>query len=139
MKRMLCGIVLVAAMACPALAQERTKSAEGAKVAITEPANGAVVTSPVTVKFAITGMELAPAGSDTANSGHHHLLIDQTLADPAAAIPADDHSKHFGKAQTEATVELKPGTHTLQLVLGDKNHIPHDPVVQSEVSTITVK
>ena len=140
MNRTLAMLLLAATAAATAVhAQDATKSPAGASVAIVEPANGAEVASPVTVKFAITGMDLAPAGSDKPNSGHHHLLIDDTLADPKAAIPADDHHKHFGKAQTEATIELKPGKHTLQLVLGDRNHIPHDPIVQSQVITITVK
>ena len=120
---------LFAVLAATAVqAQDLSKSPVGATVTILEPATGATVTSPVTVKFAIMGMEIAPAGTDKPNSGHHHLLIDQKLADPKAAIPADDHHKHFGKGQTEAVVELKPGEHTLQLVLGDQNHRPHDPI-----------
>ncbi len=131
---------LVAAAAATAVhAQELSKSPAGAKVTILEPANGATVSSPVAVKFGITGMDVAPAGTEKANSGHHHLLINQKLADPKSGIPADDKHKHFGKAQTEATVELPAGTHTLQLVLGDHNHVPHNPIVQSEVITITVK
>lgn len=127
------------ALAASALAFEPSKAPADAKVTILEPANGATVSSPVTVKFGISGMELSPAGVEKAHSGHHHLLIDTKLADPAAAIPADDKHKHYGKAQTEATVELAPGEHTLQLVLGDHNHIPHAPVVQSDVIKITVK
>lgn len=138
-KALLTGLLIATAAATHATAQDATKSPAGAKVTILEPANGATVSSPVTVKFGITGMELAPAGTDKPNSGHHHLLIDTKLADPKAAIPADEKNKHFGKAQTETTVELTPGTHTLQLVLGDHNHIPHDPLVQSETITITVK
>jgi Domain of unknown function (DUF4399) len=138
LKVLLTGL-LVATAAIAANAQELSKSPAGAKVTILSPANGAEVTSPVAVKFGIEGMEVSPAGTEKANAGHHHLLIDQKLADPKAGIPADDNHKHFGKGQTEATVELKPGKHTLQLVLGDHNHIPHDPPVQSEVITITVK
>lgn len=118
---------------------QRSPSPAGAKVMILEPKTGAEVTSPVTVKFGIQGMEVAPAGTDKPNSGHHHILIDTKLADPNAAIPADAGHIHFGKGQTEATVDLKPGKHTLQLVLGDKNHIPHNPPVMSEVISITVK
>lgn len=117
----------------------RTPSAPGAKAYFIEPAEGAEVTSPVTVKFGIEGMDIVPAGTDQEHSGHHHILIDTRLEDVNAPIPADDNHVHFGKGQTEATLELKPGKHTLQLVLGDHNHIPHDPVVQSEVLTITVK
>jgi hypothetical protein len=137
-KALLTGLIAITA-ATTSHALEATKSSAGAKVTIVEPANGATVTSPLVVKFGITGMDLAPAGTEKPNSGHHHLLIDTKLADPKAGIPADANNKHFGKAQTEASVELTPGTHTLQLVLGDANHIPHDPVVQSETITITVK
>jgi hypothetical protein len=108
-------------------------------VFIIEPADGATVTSPVTVKFGAEGVEIAPAGTDNPNSGHHHLLIDSTIPDLNSAIPKDEHHVHYGKGQTEATVELKPGKHTLQLLLGDKNHIPTDPPVESPVVTITVQ
>ena len=117
----------------------RTPSQAGARVYLIEPANGATVKSPVTVKFGIEGMGLAPAGSEEPNSGHHHLLINTALKDYDVPIPADHQHKHFGKAQTEATVELPPGKHTLQAVLGDRNHIPHEPPVQSEVITINVE
>jgi hypothetical protein len=137
--RTIIATLICATAAASAHAQEVSKSPVGAKVTIVEPANGATVSSPLTVKFGIAGMELAPAGTEKANSGHHHLLIDQKLADAKVGIPADANHKHYGKAQTEATVELTPGTHTLQLVLGDQNHIPHDPVVASEVITVTVK
>lgn len=117
----------------------RTPSPAGAKVFIIEPKDGATVSSPVTIKFGIEGMEVAPAGSDTPHSGHHHLLIDAPVPDFGEAIPKDEHHVHYGKGQTEASVELKPGKHTLQLLLGDKNHIPHDPPVKSDVVTITVE
>jgi hypothetical protein len=116
-----------------------TTSPAGAKVFFIEPKNGATVSSPVAVKFGIEGMEVVPAGTDKPNSGHHHVLIDTKLADYTSPIPADDNHKHFGKGQTEATLELKPGQHTLQLILADQNHIPHSPPVQSEVITITVQ
>ncbi|MBS0268757.1 MAG: DUF4399 domain-containing protein [Proteobacteria bacterium] len=117
----------------------RTQSPAGAKVFIIEPKDGATVSSPVTIKFGIEGMEVAPAGSDTPNTGHHHLLIDAALPPLGEAIPKDESHVHYGKGQTETTVELKPGKHTLQLLLGDKNHIPHDPPVKSDVVTITVE
>lgn len=118
---------------------KRTPAPADAKVFIIEPKDGAEVSSPVTVKFGISGMEVAPAGTEKANSGHHHLLIDAPVPDVSAPIPSDDNHKHFGKGQTEAAIELKPGKHTLQLLLGDQNHVPHDPVVKSDVVTITVK
>jgi hypothetical protein len=117
----------------------RTPSPPGAKVFFIEPADGAEVTSPVTVKFGIEGMEVVPAGVEKEHGGHHHVLIDTQLEDVNSPMPMDDNHKHFGKGQTEAQLELTPGKHTLQLVLGDHNHIPHDPVVQSPVITITVK
>jgi Domain of unknown function (DUF4399) len=144
MKSALTAAVLFTAMALAACGPstpevKRTASAAGAKVSILEPKNGAQVTSPFVVKFGVEGMTLAPAGTESKHSGHHHILIDTTLKDFDNPIPADDNHKHFGKAQTEASLELKPGKHTLQLLLGDHNHIPHDPVVQSEVITIEVK
>lgn len=117
----------------------RTASAEGARVYIIEPRNGATVKQEFTVKFGLSGMGVAPAGTDVENTGHHHLLID---ADPPAMdqpIPADARHVHFGKGQTETKVKLAPGKHTLQLLLGDKNHIPHDKPVVSEKIRITVK
>ena len=116
-----------------------TPSPAGAKVFIIEPKDGATVSSPVAVKFGIEGMDVAPAGTEKANSGHHHLIVDGTVADMKAAIPADANHVHFGKGQTETTVELKPGEHTLQLVLGDHNHVPHNPPVVSAIIKITVK
>ena len=123
-----------------AQAQERTPSPAGAKVFIVSPKNGATVTNPVTVKFGITGMTLAPAGTKDANTGHHHLLIDtDPPADLSLPIPTvPDKVVHFGKAQTETTLTLTPGKHTLQLLLGDANHIPHNPPVLSKKITITV-
>jgi len=117
----------------------RTKSADGAKVYFIEPHDGATVGQELTVKFGLSGMGVAPAGVDFENTGHHHLLIDGASADMNAPIPADATHVHFGRGQTEAKVKLPPGKHTLQLLLGDKNHIPHDKPVMSEKITVTVK
>ena len=87
-------------------------------------------------------MGVAPAGVDKPKTGHHHLLIDTALPsddelnDP---IPADEHFRHFGGGQTQATIELAPGQHTLQLLMGDMNHVPHNPPLASKVVTITVE
>jgi hypothetical protein len=116
----------------------RTPSPSGAKVFIVEPKDGATVKSPVTVKFGVEGMKVVPAGTDEPDSGHHHLLID-TKVDDSTAIPTDAQHIHYGKGQTEGTIELSPGKHTLQDVFADKNHIPHEPPVQSDVITITVE
>jgi len=117
----------------------RTPAPPGASVFFITPGDGASVSSPVTVKFGISGMAVAPAGTTTPATGHHHLLIDTQLADPNLPVPSDDNHLHFGKGQTETTLELPAGSHTLQLVLGDGNHIPHDPPVTSGVITITVE
>lgn len=118
----------------------RTPSPAGSTVFIISPADGETVASPVTVKFGLKGMEVAPAGSEIANSGHHHILIDVTdMPDMNSALPSDEFHKHFGKGQTETSLELAPGKHTLQLILGDKNHIPHNPPVISQKITIMVK
>ena len=101
--------------------------------------NGGTVTSPVNVQFGLRGMGVAPAGIEKAATGHHHLLVDVAELDVNAGIPVSDNHRHFGAGQTEASVTLKPGVHTLQLVLGDQNHIPHHPVVMSDRITITVK
>ncbi len=109
-------------------------------VYIITPRNGDVVTSPVTVRFGLRGRGVAPAGVNQANTGHHHLLIDvATLPPLTTPIPADAQHVHFGGGQTQAVVELKPGQHTLQLLLGDHMHIPHNPPWMSERITITVK
>lgn len=101
--------------------------------------NGDTVASPVNVQFGLRGMGVAPAGVEKAATGHHHLLVDVAELDVNAGIPVSDNHRHFGAGQTEASVALKPGVHSLQLVLGDQNHIPHHPVVMSDRITITVK
>lgn len=117
----------------------RTPSAEGASVYIVSPANGEVVTSPVKIVFGLSGMGVAPAGTDKKNTGHHHLLIDGKMLPPFDKPMSKKVVKHFGGGQTETTLELAPGKHTLQLILGDKGHVPHEPPVVSEVVTIVVK
>jgi hypothetical protein len=123
-----------------ALAQERTPSAAGAEVYIISPKNGAVVHNPVLVQFGLRGMGVAPAGVKFDNTGHHHLLIDtDPPSDQSTPLPATDKIVHFGKGQTETTLNLTPGKHTLQLLLADANHIPHSPPVISKKITITVE
>jgi hypothetical protein len=86
-------------------------------------------------------MGVAPVGTQTPNTGHHHLLIDTELSpeELKQPIPADDKHRHFGGGQTEVMLTLPPGPHTLQLVLGDWSHIPHNPPVMSPVVKVTVK
>ncbi len=112
---------------------------QGAKVYFIEPKNGAEVSSPVRVVFGLSTMGVAPAGVNQAGTGHHHLLIDSPTIDYTKPLPASEQVVHFGGGQTEASIDLKPGKHTLQLLLGDWKHQPHNPPVQSEVITITVK
>jgi hypothetical protein len=122
-----------------AFAQERTPSPAGAEVYIISPKDGAKVHAPVLVQFGLKGMGIAPAGVKFDNTGHHHLLIDtEAPADLSAPLPATDKIVHFGKGQTETTLNLAPGKHTLQLLLADQSHIPHNPPVLSQKITITV-
>lgn len=142
MKRILSLTLCLAIFSIPALATESTrkKAPEGAKVYIISPKNGDTVSSPVTVKFGLKGMGVAPAGVFKANTGHHHLLIDtDKTPDMSQPISKSDKSIHFGGGQTETEVKLAPGKHTLQLLLGDLTHVPHDPPVLSEKIEITVK
>jgi hypothetical protein len=117
----------------------RTPSPNGAEVYFIAPQDGATVTGPVTVKFGLKGMGIAPAGITFDNTGHHHLIVDAALPPLDAPIPTDAQHVHFGKGQSETTLELKPGKHTLQLLLGDFGHVPHDPAIVSKQITITVK
>ena len=139
MKQILTAAALLLPLAGTALAQDRTAAPEGAGAYIVSPANGDSVSSPVTVVFGLSGMGVAPAGTEKENTGHHHLLIDTELPPLDEPIPADDNHVHFGGGQTEVQIELTPGEHSLQLLLGDLNHIPHDPPVASEVITVTVE
>lgn len=110
-----------------------------AQAYIIEPADGATLSETFRVKFGLAGMELAPAGIQQDNTGHHHLLIDQPKFDLTTSLPATEQIRHFGKAQTETELTLPPGEHTLQLILGNYAHVPHDNPVVSEPITITVK
>lgn len=113
---------------------------DGAKVYFISPADGETVTSPVTVVFGLSGMGVAPAGTDKEHTGHHHLLIDVDGLPPLdKPVPKDDNHKHFGGGQTETTIELAPGKHSLQLLLGDMSHMPHEPAVLSEKIVVEVK
>ena len=117
----------------------RNVSPEGAKVYIISPADGAVVTSPVLVQFGLKGMGVAPAGVQWDGTGHHHLIVDAELPSLTDYLPNDENHRHFGGGQTEVELELAPGSHTLQLVLADQDHLPHNPAVISEQITITVE
>lgn len=119
----------------------RHKAPEGAREYIISPADGATVSNPVTIVFGLEGMGVAPAGVDKENTGHHHLLIDTdpSTLDMDTTLPASDEVVHFGGGQTQVTMDLPAGTHSLQLLLGDMNHVPFDPPVMSDPITITVE
>jgi hypothetical protein len=123
-----------------AMAADRTPSAPGAEVYIVSPKDGAKIKGPVTVVFGLKGMGIAPAGIKFDNTGHHHLLVDvDAPVDLSLPLPADEHNVHFGKGQTETTLTLAPGKHTLQLLFADYLHTPHVPALISKKVTITVE
>ena len=104
------------------------------------PSNGEEVTNPVAIRFGIVGMEIVPAGKDKPMSGHHHLLINvEKLPNMKSPIPADKNHLHFGKGQTETQLNLPSGRHTLQLLLGDYMHVPHEKPLISDKIEIIVK
>ncbi|WP_316203839.1 DUF4399 domain-containing protein [Bradyrhizobium sp. SZCCHNS3051] len=129
------------ATSSPVMAGE-TPAPENAKAYFINLKDGDTVSSPVLIRFGLSGMGVAPSGTEAPNTGHHHLLIDAPALEGDAlneAIPVDAGHVHFGKGQTEASVNLTPGKHTLQLVLGDWSHIPHNKPVMSERITIDVQ
>ena len=136
------ALIAVAAMlSMTAAGAGETASPVEAKVYFINLKNDDVVKSPVTIQFGLSGMGIAPAGIEMPSTGHHHLIIDDAIKGAALeeAIPLDDRHLHFGKGQTEATVALPKGTHTLQLVLGDWSHVPHKHPVMSERITVIVR
>ena len=130
----------LALMAATAFAADRIAAPAGAEVYFIAPQNGAKLHSPVTIKFGLKGMGIAPAGIKFDNTGHHHLLVDTDLSELKldAPMPATDKIVHFGKGQTETTLTLPPGKHTLQLVFADYLHQSFDPPLTSKKITITV-
>ena len=128
-------------LATLAVAQDRSAAPAGAEVYIISPQNGATVTGPVTVRFGLKGMGVAPAGVKFDNTGHHHLLIDTDLSEIKldAPLPSSDKIVHFGKGQTETVVTLAPGKHTLELLFADYRHLSFDPPLHSKKITITVQ
>lgn len=116
-----------------------TAAPANAKVYIISPKDGETVSSPVKVLFGLSGAGIAPAGTQVEGTGHHHLLIDDPKVDLTVALPATEAIKHFGKGQTETSLDLKPGKHTLQLLFADWKHQPFNPSLSSDKITITVK
>ena len=147
MTRMLLATVASVCLAAPGFAQDQSPSPKGAQAYFINLKDGDSVSSPVLIAFGLAGMGVAPAGTEVENTGHHHLLINRApLGEgPDGAdeliygLPADDNHVHFGKGQTQVSLDLPAGTHTLQMVLGDMNHVPHNPPVMSDVITIVVE
>jgi Domain of unknown function (DUF4399) len=127
-------------MAATAVAADRMAPPAGAEVYFIAPQNGAKLHSPVTIKFGLKGMGIAPAGIKFDNTGHHHLLVDTDVSELKldAPMPATDKIVHFGKGQTETSLILTPGKHTLQLIFADYLHQSFDPPLTSKKITITV-
>jgi hypothetical protein len=143
-RRFLLMMSLALIALCTPLAQadvERVSAGEGAKVYLISPADGETIRGPVTVRMGLQGMGVAPAGIDHPNTGHHHLLVNKPVEelDLDAPLPFSDETRHFGGGQTEAMLELEPGTHTLQLLFMDYRHVSFDPPLVSEKVTITVE
>ena len=147
MKKILVFAVLIAFGVFNSVVAGETPSKPGTSLYFVNLKDGDKVKGPVKVLFGLSGMGIAPAGTEKEGTGHHHLLINRPALGEGEdgseelnnALPADENHVHFGGGQTEVTVELKPGKHTLQLVLGDMNHVPHNPPVVSPVITITVE
>lgn len=134
-------IMFVVVIVVPFIVQAApTPSKMGAAVYIISPAHGELVSSPFKVRFGLIGMGIAPAGVVVSETGHHHLLIDLPgQARLHDVVPSDEQHIHFGNGQTETTLELAPGKHTLQLLLADQNHMPHKPAVVSRKIVIYVE
>ena len=139
MRPLLSVLALMAALAVPAATA--TDAPANAYCYIGWPADGAVLPAgkPFRVWFGLRNMGVAPKGVAFENTGHHHLLIDTELPPAGQVIPSDRKHLHYGAGETETMLELPPGTHTLQLLLGDDNHIPHQPPIHSNVITVTVR
>jgi hypothetical protein len=123
-----------------ALAQDRASAPAGAEVYFISPSDGAKIHGPVNIRFGLKGMGVAPAGIKFDNTGHHHLLVDTDLSEIKldAPLPVTDKIIHFGKGQTETTLTLPPGKHTLELLFADYQHLSFNPPIHSKKITITV-
>lgn len=141
--RCLAGLLLAAMLplssAAWAQSAPRQPAPKGAVVYFHYPLDGLRVPERFTVRMGLKEMGVAPAGTVWSNTGHHHLLIDTDPGPPDQPIPADYNNVHLGNGQTEVVVTLPKGKHTLQLVLGDQNHVPHDPPVMSRKITVYVR
>jgi hypothetical protein len=117
-----------------------TPAPNNAEAYIIWPPNGAVINGgKFWVRMGLRNMGVCPKGVSVANCGHHHLLVDTDLIPAGEQIPSDRNHLHFGAGETEARIELPPGKHTLQMLMGDQDHRPHDPPVHSKKISITVR
>jgi hypothetical protein len=137
------GVAIIGFACCmgsgAALADDRRPAPAAAQAYIIWPQDGAVIPGgKFWLRTGLSGAGIAPAGVDKPNTGHHHLIIDTDLPSVDQPIPNDKNHLHFGAGQTEVRIELPPGKHTLQLMLGDADHVPHNPPVISKKITITV-
>ena len=139
MRRFAFLLFALAATAPGAAELPRTPAPAGAEVYFISPKDGETVSGEFVVRFGLKGMGIAPAGIKADKTGHHHLIVDAPVPPPGQTIATDDHHRHFGLGQTETTLKLAPGKHTLQLVLGDYLHVPHDPPVVSAIINVTVE
>lgn len=134
------ALILAISLLGFALPMAASASTDQPRLYFVEPADGETVPREFRVVFGLTGMGVAPAGVDRDNTGHHHLLIDmEQLPDLTKPLPANDNIRHFGGGQTETVLTLPPGRHTLQLLMGNHMHIPHQPPVISERITVIVE
>ncbi len=129
---------LLAAKLVNANSMPQSESPANASVYIISPVDGATVKETFTVTFGLKDMGVSPAGIEKKHTGHHHLLIDKNSL-PAFDMPMGGDVQHFGGGQTQTTLTLPKGQHTLQLILGDHHHIPHKPAVVSKKITIIVE
>ena len=147
MKRTLLSALIATGLTASVAVAQDTPSPDGAMLYFVNLEDGGSYSSPVTVNFGLSGMGVAPAGTEKENTGHHHLLVNRPALGEGEfgaeefelALPSDDNHRHFGGGQTEVTLDLPAGEHTLQLVLGDAGHVPHNPPVVSDVITIVVE
>lgn len=139
-RALICSALAMALLAIAPAFSAGTPASKDARVYFIWPSDGTVINGgKFWVRMGLRNMGVAPKGVNMANVGHHHLLIDTELPPLDEQIPSDRNHLHFGAGETEARIELPPGKHTLQLLLGDQDHRPHDPPVYSKKITITVR
>ena len=140
MTKLCAALLLGSVLAAPVALAGDTPAPADAYLYIGWPNDGEVIDARrFRVWFGLRHMGVAPAGIDKPNTGHHHLLVDTPIPPADQPIPNDRNHLHFGGGQTEAMVDLPPGTHTLQLIMGDKDHVPHNPPIVSKQVTVTVR